>query len=209
MKLCFIHGWGFHAGIWKPITEHLEDHEHHYVDLGFLKGGPPGDTSVPDNSLCIAHSTGVLWLLKQRVSSMQGLISITGFDCFFAHSNPRTLLAMEHGLNRNPIRQMQAFWHTAGIDPICRDDALIVPELKEGLNWLKTWDARTERHALTCPCRALAARDDKIVTETMTETIWSNHDLHWCERGGHALPLTQPDWCARHIIKFIQDLKTS
>ncbi len=68
------------------------------------------------------------------------------------------------------------------------------------------WDARAKRGALTCPVLALAARDDAIVPEAMTEAIWQEESgapsVIWSEDGGHALPLRRPEWCARHILDF-------
>ena len=37
MDLVFVHGWGFHGGLWNDMRERISGLEHGLVDLGFKK----------------------------------------------------------------------------------------------------------------------------------------------------------------------------
>lgn len=207
MKIHFVHGWGFHSGIWNDIAKALGAHDLTFTDLNFLEDSPFRDSPLPENALYVGHSLGVLWLLKNMPQEKKGLISIAGFDCFHCYTTPAVLRAIQQGLGRNAERQMHWFWQACGILPFCAKDQLVPDRLAAGLDWLGHWDAREEHDALSSPTVALACRDDAIVQEKMSKEIWRGTELKWSESGGHALPLTQPDWCAREIMHFTRKLE--
>ena len=60
---------------------------------------------------------------------------------------------------------------------------------------------------LACPTLALAARDDAVVPQAMSEAIWGSDTIRWSETGGHVLPLKRPQWCARHVFDFAHALQ--
>ena len=206
MHYVFVHGWGFHNGIWSPLIESLRPEKVSFIDLGFVRGGPPPAADIPSDAICVGHSLGVLWLLKQTLPPMKALISVCGFDCFFAHADPKILRTMRAGLARNPEAQLRSFWTACGAEPFCTADQFVLPALAEGLTWLETWDAREAHRALTCPRLALAAADDLVVRQPMSEVVWSGETLVWSDHGGHLLPAARPDWCAQHIKTFADDL---
>lgn len=206
MDLIFVHGWGFHGGVWRDIEARLPGIRHGLVDLGFIRDGPHGIGTWPENAVYVGHSFGLLWLLKHGPKRMRGLMSIGGFDCFHAHGDVAALATMKEGLERNAPAQMRAFWQACGlrnpIEPATPDPAT----LKAGLDWLAVWDGRAERAALDCPVRALASADDFIVPEAMSRAVWAPEELRMRPAGGHGLPLTEPDWCAAEIKSFLDDL---
>lgn len=206
MELVFVHGWGFHGGLWHGLRERLPDREHGLVDLGFIRDGPKGIGTWPDNAVYVGHSFGLLWLLKHGPEQMRGLVSIGGFDRFADHGDMAKLQDMKNGLERNPPAQMRAFWQACGldrpIDPATPDPAT----LKAGLDWLATWDARDEMAALDCPFLALASEDDAIVPSAMSRAVWVDYNLRLHATGGHALPLTEPEWCVSEITRFVDAL---
>lgn len=208
MDIVFVHGWGFHGGIWAPVSDRLSRQAHGLVDLGFVRDGPKGIGTWPDNAVYVCHSFGLVWLLKHGPKRMRGLVSIAGFDCFAAHGDMTAVKEMKAGLERNPVAQLRLFWRACGlerpIEPATPDPAT----LKAGLDWLATWDARDERAALACPVLALASADDAIVPSAMSRAIWEGEDVRLSPTGGHALPLTRPDWCAAEIKRFLDALDT-
>lgn len=208
MQIVLVHGWGLHAGVWKDVVPKLDGHETLLLDLGFVSGGPKGANQIPTNALCVGHSFGLLWLLKHGRRPMKGLMSVAGVDCWKAHLPVELIMAMKEGLDHNPEAQMRGFWRASGIDDFAPATCFDVATMKAGLDWLATWDGREERHALQAPIRALASTDDRIVPQSASEAIWGGDevDLRWREAGGHALPLTAPDWCAEQILEFANDL---
>jgi pimeloyl-[acyl-carrier protein] methyl ester esterase len=206
MHLVFVHGWGFNAGMWGAVLDHLPDAEVSLVDLGFVRGGPAGADDWPDDAIAVGHSLGVLWLLheaREREGRVfRGLVSIEGFDCFSCHIPRARTAAMRRELKRDASATLHAFWRACGPESFAPKEALDVKRLDEGLGWLLDWDARTARASLDIPMLALAARDDAVVPEAMSRAIWGDDNIAWSPEGGHVLPLRRPEWCARHVLDF-------
>jgi pimeloyl-[acyl-carrier protein] methyl ester esterase len=206
MHFVFVHGWGFHAGMWADVVGQLDGADVTLIDLGFVTGGPKGETDWPADAIAVGHSLGLLWLLRQGVNRFRALVSVQGFDCFCCHIAPSRLAALKRGLEREPHGTLQAFWRSCGAAGFALPEALNVARLDEGLDWLMHWDARTAKDELTCPVLALAARDDAIVPPSMSQAIWGDKELIWSPDGGHVLPLIHPRWVARHVLDFAHAL---
>lgn len=215
MTFVLVHGWGFGPDIWDPLAAHLGDAQIHRVDLGFLRGQDDAgqDSSGqgnemakwPDDAIAIGHSLGVLWLLHQKPHRFRVLVSLQGFDRFAGHIAPSRIALMRRGLERDPYGLMQSFWQSCGVQEVPPAEALNVPRLAEGLDWLAKWDESGEKRALGRPILALASPDDPIVPQPMSEAIWGEA-LLMSEPAVHLLPLRHPAWCAREIARFAERL---
>ncbi len=210
MKLVLVHGWGFHSGVWDKLVPHLDSHEIHCIDLGFVRGGPRASNDMPTDSLCIGHSFGVMWLLKHGPRPIRGLVSIAGFDCLHKHVPANVLEAMREGMRTDPEAQMNSFAENGGFAGLQPEGELDKGGLRGGLDWIATWDEGEALKTLGAPVLALAARNDRVVRKEASEAIWGNgiSELHWHEDADHILPLTAPEWCADHINKFADDLES-
>jgi pimeloyl-[acyl-carrier protein] methyl ester esterase len=114
---------------------------------------------------------------------------------------------MRRGLRRDAYQTLQAFWRGCGTEPFASPGALNVGRLDEGLGWLMDWDETETKAKLACPTLALAARDDAVVPQAMSEAIWRSDTIRWSSTGGHVLPLKHPEWCANHVLDFAHALK--
>jgi pimeloyl-[acyl-carrier protein] methyl ester esterase len=208
MRFVLVHGWGFHAGIWSEMAAHLGDAELTWVDLGFVAGGPKGTDDWPEDAIVIGHSIGVLWLLAHGAGRFKALVSIQGFDRFCPYVAPSRVGALKRGLANDASATMQAFWRSCGAPDFAVPEALNVPRLDEGLDWLMHWDAQGAKRDLRSPVLALAARNDPIVPPAMSEAIWQGPGIVWSPDGGHVLPLKHPRWCARHVLEFAHTLSS-
>jgi pimeloyl-[acyl-carrier protein] methyl ester esterase len=206
MHFVLVHGWGFHAGIWGDVLGHLGNADVSLVDLGFVAGGPKGQTAWPEDAIAVGHSFGVLWLLERGSARFKALVSIQGFDRFCPHVQPSRVAGLKRGLERDPGGTLQAFWRSCGAPGFTLSEALNVERLDEGLDWLMHWDAQKAKEELDCPVLALAARDDPIVPPAMSEAIWQETGIVWSPDGGHVLPLSHSRWCARHVLEFAHAL---
>ncbi len=206
MHFVFVHGWGFHAGMWADVVANIEGAEVTLVDLGFVSGGPRGKADWPPDAIAVGHSLGLLWLLQQGGGRFRALVSVQGFDCFCCHIAPSRVAALKRGLERDPGATLQAFWRSCGAAGFALPEALNVAGLDQGLDWLMHWDARKAKDQLACPVLALASRDDPIVPPLMSEAIWQKAELIWSPDGGHVLPLRHPRWLARHVLEFAHAL---
>lgn len=211
MRFVLVHGWGFNAAIWRDVICNVGNAEIALIDLGFIAGGPEAAASWPKDAIAIGHSLGVLWLLhragEKGGAPFRGLVSIQGFDRFCPHIPPSRVAGMRRGLRRDPGQTLDAFWRGCGTEPFATPEALIVERLDEGLGWLMDWDETRARAELACPTLALAARDDAVMPQAMSEAIWGADKIRWSETGGHVLPLKHPEWCARHVLDFAHALK--
>ena len=135
-------------------------------------------------------------------------------QCVFGnviHTEPKDMYlsrvaALKRGIEREPYATVKAFWRSCGAPDFAPVEALDVPRLHEGLDWLMQWDVRDAKDGLARPMLALAARDDAVVPAAMSEAIWRKPGLVWSPDGGHVLPLRHPQWCARHVLEFARSL---
>jgi pimeloyl-[acyl-carrier protein] methyl ester esterase len=206
MHFVLVHGWGFHAGLWAGFVKQLDGARVTLVDLGFVTGGPAGEKSWPQDAIAVGHSLGLLWLMARGGGQFRALVSVQGFDCFRCHVPASRVAAMRRGIERAPYATVETFWRSSGAPVFAPPEALDIPRLHEGLDWLMKWDARDIKNGLRCPMLALAARDDTIVPAAMSEAIWRKAELVWSPDGGHVLPLRHPEWCARHVLEFANSL---
>jgi pimeloyl-[acyl-carrier protein] methyl ester esterase len=211
MPFVFVHGWGFNAAIWRALTRYMRNSKVSLVDLGFVAGGPKAAATWPSDAIAVGHSLGVLWLLHRAGEGnppFRALVSIQGFDRFCPHIPPSRVAGMRRELRRDAYQTVEAFWRGCGTEPFASPEALNVERLDEGLGWLMDWDETKARAELACPILALAARDDAVVPEAMSEAIWRSDTILWSETGGHVLPLKHPQWCANHVLDFAHALQS-
>jgi pimeloyl-[acyl-carrier protein] methyl ester esterase len=211
MHFVFVHGWGFNAAIWRALTGYMRNSKVSLVDLGFVAGGPKAAATWPSDAIAVGHSLGVLWLLHRAGEGnppFRALVSIQGFDRFCPHIPPSRVAGMRRELRRDAYQTVEAFWRGCGTEPFASPEALNVERLDEGLGWLMDWDETKARAELACPILALAARDDAVVPEAMSEAIWRSDTILWSETGGHVLPLKHPQWCANHVLDFAHALQS-
>jgi pimeloyl-[acyl-carrier protein] methyl ester esterase len=211
MHFVFVHGWGFNATIWRDLTGYMRNSEVSLVDLGFIAGGPKATTTWPSDAIAVGHSLGVLWLLhragEEGRAPFRAVVSIQGFDRFCPHIPQSRVAGMRRGLRRDAYQTVETFWRGCCTEPFAPPESLNVERLDEGLGWLLDWDESKARAELFCPTLALAARDDAVVAQAMSEAIWGADNIRWSETGGHVLPLKQPQWCANYVLDFAHALQ--
>lgn len=199
-KLVFVHGWGSGTFVWNEMINHFSEYDTHLVNMGFVNNEA---FDLPkDKFIGIGHSLGGMWLLKNYPDNLKGFVSIASFNCFYKYISQQILSSMQKNVVKDTGKQLIDFWHHAGLDQPSGFQNLNPLKLVEGLKWLSQWD---EAIPADLPVLALAARDDKIVSEEMTKKCWSNHNIIWREDGGHMLPLTKSKWCVKHIKEFIDE----
>jgi pimeloyl-[acyl-carrier protein] methyl ester esterase len=193
------------------MSGHMRDCELTLVDLGFIAAGPKAVTTWPRDAIAVGHSFGLLWLLHRAGEEgrplFRALVSIQGFDRFCPHVPPSRVAGMRRGLRRDAYQTVEAFWRGCGTEHFAPPEALNAARLDEGLGWLMEWDETETKAELACPMLALAARDDAIVPQAMSEAIWRSDTIRWSETGGHVLPLKHPLWCANHVLDFAHALQ--
>ena len=213
MKLVFVHGWGFDESLWRDLRAALPDFESDAVDLGFF-GRPRSVKPNGEAVIAVGHSLGLLWLLHERPFPWRALVSVSGIPRFTKSPDyrfgigARVLDAMIARFEKEPAATLDDFIANCGVDarqPASAD----TKRLRDGLLWLKSWDARDQFAAERAPMLALYSRDDAIVPEDLSTELFANRTgtVRAVESsGGHALPLTRTAWCADNIREFARGL---
>lgn len=213
--LVFVHGWGFDAASWRAVQDELADFACETVDLGFFGCPATSRANGAEPVVAIGHSLGFLWLLHERPFAWRGLVSIAGMPRFTKAADydravgERVLDAMIRRFAGSPDETLSDFIRRAGCTRADNGKRIDPARLGEALHWLKDWDARDALSSERSPVLALFAEDDEIVPKAMSEDIFAcrrNTRLATRAHGGHALPMTEPRWCAAQIREFVQCL---
>ncbi|WP_419729562.1 alpha/beta hydrolase [Lichenicola sp.] len=210
----FVHGWGFDAGVWDAVRRLLPEARTSVVELGYLGGRPCDlrDVSVPEGTVAVGHSGGVLDLLLDLPVACRGLVAINGFTRFaaaqdFPEGAPvRVLDRMVKRLAIDPAATVASFQARCGIDVRGPDrerySDLDAGRLTAGLVRLRDGDARGAPATFGLPVMALAAADDPVVPAALTSACFDRASIVWSDAPGHVLPLSRPDWCADRLRAF-------
>ncbi len=210
--IVFVHGWGEDSRIWEGITKHFPEHNHHFVDLGFI--GEEGDSRceiiIPeiDKALFVTHSLGTLWVLNHiPLEKISALAAINGFGRFTDFASKKSLETMDKSLHRNTLLQMEMFWKNCNFPQNMRQTykhKLNRRELSRGLSWLSSWDKCKELQDLKTggvSVLSLGGEEDLIIPPDIMRKHWQGFELDVVmkKRAGHALPLTHSQWCVEKI----------
>ncbi len=209
MKLVFVHGWGFDAGLWRDLCAELPEFDAETVDLGFF-GRPREAKPNGDAVIAVGHSLGFLWLLQRRPFSWRGLVSVSGMPRFTKAPDyrfgidPRLLEATIARFAEAPAETLADFLARCGAAGGTGGGA-DTARLAEGLAWLKEWDARAALDSESAPLLALYAGDDAVVPKALSDDIFAGRRgtaRAVAPEGGHVLPLSRTRWCAERIRDF-------
>ncbi len=205
-QIVFAHGWGFDANMWKNLNDKFfENYEVYHLDFGYTRKLNCDLTKIKDGAICIGHSIGVLWLLK-NVKNPSVLISISGFSCFYRYVETSIIYRMKKNIEKNTEVQMRKFYQKSGIKEkktLNFDKELLL----KGLSSLVVWDETKTLEKIHCPVFAIASFDDKIVPIEMSLEIWKNYELNIIPKGGHILPLSESKSCLKTIKRILNDIK--
>ncbi|MCZ4282143.1 alpha/beta hydrolase [Kiloniella laminariae] len=218
MRVLLVHGWGYGPEIWQRVIVRLgKAHDIICADLGFR-----GHTDIPTGhfDVAVGHSLGVPWLLSQAEISWDELVSINGFTRFCAGEGfpegvpPRFVDRMMRKLPKACDSVLQDFYalcetsfETGGEFGekqesrfmTTADGAPDVERLMWGLEFLRDQDLRSRIDPASTT--VLASRSDLVVSEAMTQHLFPDLEINWCEEAGHLLPWQNPDLCSHHILK--------
>ena len=186
--------------IWSPIIDHLPGTSIQRADLGFR--GTPAKPEV-QAPLVIAHSLGLMWALNHLPRPWSGVIILAGFTRFsrtesFPGVEPRLLARMKSRLEVDPSGAVTEFLYRCGIQSP-NTNALDVPRLSQGLDWLMDWDERNEFARLDCPTLSIVGSADPIVTQEHSRACFAGIPQITVDGAGHLLPQTHAGWIANRL----------
>lgn len=211
MRLLFVHGWGFDARLWEPVIARLAEREALCFDRGYF--GHAAEP-VPDaDYVAVAHSLGAMRVLAGGLQGCRGLVAINGFDRFTAAPDipgvaPRVIERMIARFAEASEAVLAEFRDRCGTaaeaGPLAREP------LAEDLRLLRDGDCRAAAARFPVPILSIQGALDPILPAEMRARVFASANR--VERiehpdQGHLLPLTDPDYCARHIESFLDRLQ--
>ncbi|CAI3935756.1 2-succinyl-6-hydroxy-2 [Commensalibacter communis] len=211
--LLFVHGWGFSKNFWEPVSCLLNGFSKEYIDLGFVNNISTSSDDIYElsqripNTIAIGHSLGLLYLLKQFPHTFHHYIAINSFLRFSKAENylsgvpSRILQRMSKGIDNDVYSVLSQFYQQ------CRyvgkvPNQMNASALQTGLEILETEDFRNVLPSITDRLTIVSSKNDPVVSSDMTGGSFKSHPILWIEDNTHALPIFQPEICAK-IIKDI------
>ena len=201
-----MHGWAFAPNVWDALAALLPEFAQARADLGFF--GPPALPDPAPGDILVGHSAGLLWGLRAR-RNWAGVVAINSFSRFTLDAQgrgcvrPAAIRTMQRELAQDAQACVEKFRasHGAPTAPgAARAEALV-----EGLALLRDFDAAPLLGA--APMLILGAEDDALAPPAAARDLaaLSGGRLALAEKGGHGLPWTAPEFCARKIRDFLGD----
>lgn len=220
--LWFVHGWGFDASVFDGLADALaipsidpvpfgpqRRYDAGYVGASLL--APPSEPFI-----AIAHSFGMMRVLKDLPTQCVGIVCLNGFARFsaspdFAAGTPLRLIdRMLQRLRQDPMGVVNTFRARCGAEPYPVTTELDVDALFADLSALRDEDARAALAACPVPIVVVAAEDDPIVSPAMTAMTFADQGamrVAMLADGGHVLPITRPGDCADAVRRLIESLR--
>lgn len=209
--LLFVHGWGFDADFWNDVAALLPDFRKEFVDRGYF--GPPRNPEIIGPVVAITHSFGSMHILRDPPPGCRGLIAINGFDRFtsstgFPGVSPRVVDRMIKRFDSDPETVLADFRHRCGTDKVF--GPLRLASIQKDLLALRNMDCRPDSAHPRLSILSIQGAADPILPPSMRDTVFSTA-VH-IERathpeGGHLLPLTDSEYCARAVRAFVEQVQ--
>ncbi|EHH68241.1 alpha/beta fold hydrolase [Gluconobacter morbifer] len=204
MDVYCVHGWGFDASFWELMLDHLHDMTAHVADCGYY--GAEYWPALPERPyIAVGHSAGALHLLRRPLPRCAGLVFFNGFPRFvagedFPQGTPaRFLERMRSRLGQAPEAVLADFRKRCGVDsPL--PGVPCVERLERGLTALLEEDHRMEAGRWGDRLHWMTGRDDPFDAARAGFSS-SGQSVE----GGHLLPLTQPEACARFLRSSLSE----
>lgn len=210
MNAVFYHGWGFDSAIWTGISELLSAWRMSCVDRGYFGDSRPPLEDGP--CLSVTHSFGTMLALREPPPRCIGIVAINGFDRFAANGtspgiHPRVLKRMTDRFESDPETVLREFRQRCGCD--AHFPAIDTQALGKDLRNLAALDCSALDTARNLPILSLQGDADPILHHAMREAVFAQAnrvERRTIPDGGHLLPLTEPEECARAIQEFARTL---
>lgn len=215
MRLVFMHGWGFNSSFWNPLLTSLDGYETVVLDAGYF-GQPHAYLDDGRPFVAIGHSFGTIRLLDTISSHCLGFVAINGFDYFVRRNAAeggvpiRVLDRMIARFEEDPLIVLHDFQTRCGAQVDALDENLLNKDtLLRDLYLLRESDVRSAVQNAEIEFALLNGNLDPLIdgarrqssfTNVMSATSFTHPD------GGHLLPITQPQWCAQHIVSLVDKM---
>lgn len=207
MILRFEHGWGYDASFWEPLAALLPEWDHAIADRGYF-----GSAIIPDPSpscVVIAHSFGAMHVLATPPPRLLGMVAINAFDRFTGPEGvpARVVDRMIARIDSNPAAVLHDFRARLGdTGPAGNGNTAA---LRADLETLRNADCAQSSAALCVPLLSLQSADDPLLPPALRDAAFAAAPLRTLDiapSGGHLLPRTDPEGCARAVRALVEQV---
>lgn len=201
MRLLFVHGWGFDAAFWAPLSRLLADLPQVIDDRGYF--GEPRPALVDGPCLAVTHSFGTMRVLADPPADLFGLVAINGFERFSAapgHAGVpvRVLDRMLRRFGEDPRTVLADFRRLCGANA---EFGTIDTDVLHG-DLIRLRDEYAPVPSI--PVVSLQGARDPLLPEAMrAQALAAASPLSIACEGGHLLPIEAPKFCARVVREAI------
>ena len=211
MNLHLLHGWSFDAGFWSGVVELLSGARIQLFDRGYFHAPAPLRDDGPH--VAITHSFGSMIALAAPSPQCLGMVAINGFDGFAARPDrpgvaPRVIDRMVARFDEAPAAVLDGFRLACKADAVA---AVFDPlPLRQDLIALRDLDCRSASASWDKPILSIQSANDPIMPAAMRGKVFAGaRQIERVEHpsGGHLLPRTDAEFCARHIRAFVDNLR--
>lgn len=211
IELYFVHGWGFNNTVWHKWSASLKQSiPANFFDRGYFKNKKQefNFNFSGRSKILIAHSFGLHYLSANDFSQIHMLILINGFRQFHEYAeniafSQKQIELMKRKLLLDPTDLLTNFYTNCGLQNTTPDSPLTNSRLLyDDLVLLNTHHLDLDNLKSIPKILLLHGAKDIIVDPEHSKGLHKqlpNSKLFLNEKEGHALPLTDPDWCINTV----------
>ncbi|GAB6436368.1 alpha/beta hydrolase [Bacillus luti] len=232
LKIIFIPGWGMEEGVWTLVLPYFKGYSVQCVEWRNVKEQSEFaeriiDVAHDENVILVGWSLGALAAVQAyKKVKVKGMVLIGGTAKFTSTSdyisgwNSLHVERMKKNLTRKKADTLKRFYENMFTKDELKENTSFeeitlnfkgdsIQSLQLGLDYLIETDMRNELTDVKVPLLLLHGEQDVIcplsAAHSMTEN--ANAKLKVVSGAGHALCVTNFEYCANEIIQFIEGIR--
>ncbi|MED0966378.1 alpha/beta fold hydrolase [Bacillus paramycoides] len=232
LKIIFIPGWGMEEEVWTLVLPYFKGYSVQCVEWRNVKessefAGRIIDAANDENVILVGWSLGALAAIQSyKKIKAKGIVLIGGTAKFTITSdytsgwNASFVERMKKNLARQKESTLQRFYENMFTKNELKENKNFeeitmrfkgdtIQSLQLGLDYLIETDMRNELTDIKAPLLLLHGEQDVICPLSAAHSITKNTDatLKVVSGAGHALCITNFEYCANEIIQFVEGIR--
>ncbi|MED1113048.1 alpha/beta hydrolase [Bacillus paramycoides] len=232
LKIIFIPGWGMEEEVWTLVLPYFKGYSVQCVEWRNVKessefAGRIIDAANDENVILVGWSLGALAAIQSyKKIKAKGIVLIGGTAKFTITSdytsgwNASFVERMKKNLARQKESTLQRFYENMFTKNELKENKNFeeitmrfkgdtIQSLQLGLDYLIETDMRNELTDIKAPLLLLHGEQDVICPLSAAHSITKNTNakLKVVSGAGHALCMTNFEYCANEIIQFVEGIR--
>ncbi|GMR66176.1 MULTISPECIES: alpha/beta hydrolase [Bacillus] len=232
LKIIFIPGWGMEENIWDLVLPHFKEYPVQCIDWRNVKeqsefAGRIIDVAKDENIILVGWSLGALAAVQaHKKIKAKGIVLIGGTAKFTNTSdytsgwNALHVERLKKNLTRKKEDTLKRFYENMFTKDELKENKSFedivkhfkgdsIQSLQLGLDYLIETDMREELKEVKVPILLIHGEKDVICPLSAARSMAENETamLKVVSEAGHALCVTNFEYCANEIIQFIEGIR--